>query len=174
MRKNFSSKAGAIWLPWLVIILMLVSLVAVYVSVMKILEEKRGCTANLRQAYLALELYEMDKGQLPNLHFFPEDVFNGDGSIRKAIEEYGVQGSSFICPAASDRLSEEGLTYIWNVRLNGSSFHGHEEPQWVLMDIHAMHEKVHGPHFGRVHILYSDGSIALRQHIPAGVRADLE
>ena len=125
---------------------------------------------NLELIYMALEWYEMENGQLPQLAFFPENPREDGDSLLVALSRYGVNESMTICPSAPESIQELGLNYIWNVRLNGGRLHQHGVREWVLVNIHALSASVPLPHPAGYSILYSDGLVEWSKAPPAGLR----
>ena len=117
------------------------------------------CNENLTRIFQALELFEMDRGSLPRLAFFPEEPMTDPDSIRVVLEEYGVDPHAWVCPAAHPMIANLGLSYIWNTRLNGANLRGLEERQWMLIEINALSEDVPAPHLGYYNVLYTDGKV---------------
>ncbi len=130
----------------------------------------RQCIKHLEQIYQALELYEIDHGRLPYLALYPDDPKHGPDSLLVVLDPYGMGGETGICPAAPPFTREQGLGYIWNVRLNGRSMYDGEEPQWMLIEINALTERVRPPHWRGYHVLYTDGVIRHHREPPEGVR----
>lgn len=119
-----------------------------------------ACGENLRTIYRALELYEYERGTLPALAFFPDNPFDDSDSLRVVLEPYGAGGAACICPHAPPALSELGLTYLWNVRLNGRKLpRDPAERDWLLVEINAASGDVPAPHLGRYNVLYTDGTV---------------
>lgn len=134
---------------------------AVLLTLFVILESVRDsfdCESNLKAIYAALELYEQDRGSLPRLAFFPDDPMEDESSLRVVLEPYGAVGRICVCPAAPRSLAALGLTYVWNVRLNGRKM-PREERVWVLVEMSAVSADVPAPHLGRYNVLYSDGVV---------------
>lgn len=119
-----------------------------------------ACGENLRAIYRALELFEYERGTLPALAFFPDNPFEDSDSLRVVLEPYGAGGSMCVCPHAPRALSELGLTYVWNVRLNGRKMpRDPAERDWMLVEISAVSGDVPAPHLGRYNVLYTDGTV---------------
>jgi hypothetical protein len=118
-----------------------------------------ACTDNLKVVYRALELYEMERGTLPKLAFYPDNPIEDGDSLRVVLEAYGAGGSVCICPQAPHSQSELGLTYVWNVRLNGRKIPPVEERDWMLVEMGAVSTDVPAPHLGRYNVLYTDGTV---------------
>ena len=128
------------------------------------------CEENLNRIYLAMELYEIERGTLPRLSFFPNDPRNDPDSLCVVLAEYGASRDIPICPAAHEIHRNMGLTYLWNMKLNGAKLDNEGEPRWMLVEINALSDKVPEPHFGRYNILYTDGRILRSSEPPAGLR----
>ena len=164
-----NSKSGLIWLPWILFIAIIAGLFLVYLYMEKETRKTKGCRDNLNQIYLALELFELNKGYLPTLDFYPTDPMGDDSSIRNAITSYGVKPQHCLCPSSPGIVIQQGLSYVWNTKMNKRKLSDVDEPHWLLMDIQSVHEEVNGPHLGGVHILYTDGSIHRSDEIPLGI-----
>ena len=117
------------------------------------------CQANLRTLYRAMEMYEMERGALPKLSFFPDNPTEDLDSLRVVLESHGASGTACLCPSGPASLRELGLTYVWNTQLNGRKIHRGGERTWMLMDIQALSPDVPAPHLRRYHVLYSDGQV---------------
>ncbi len=117
------------------------------------------CTDQLSRIYQALELFEMDRGSLPRLAFFPDEPMTDPDSIRVVLEEYGVDSSAWVCPSSHPKIASLGLSYAWNIRLNGSNLRSFKERQWMLIEINALSEEIPSPHFGHYNVLYTDGTV---------------
>lgn len=142
-------------------ILVLVSF-ALIGGIYRILNEARQsmvCRHQLEGIYQALELYEMSHGALPRLAFFPDEPMTDADSIRLVLEAYGLDHSSWICPAAHPAVASTGLTYLWNTRLSGVDLRTFTEPQWMMVEINALSADVPAPHLGHYNVLYSDGQV---------------
>jgi len=130
----------------------------IYFALMQISMTVR-CADQLTRIYQALELYEMDRGTLPRLAFYPDEPMTDPDSIRVVLEEYGVDPGVWVCPAAHAKVANQGLTYVWNTQLNGSNLRSFEERQWVLVEINALSTDIPAPHIGYCNVLYTDGKV---------------
>jgi len=128
------------------------------------------CTDNLRRIFTALEMYEIERGTLPRLAFFPNDPRQDMDSINVALEEFGAHGTTCICPTTHPSHKLLGLTYLWNHDLSGSKLQEDKEPVWMLVEINALSDQVPAPHLGLYNILYSDGSVRRSRTPPDGLR----
>lgn len=117
------------------------------------------CEDQLSRIYQALELFEMDRGSLPRLAFFPDEPMTDPDSIRVVLEEYGVDPNVWVCPNAHPSVANLGLSYIWNTKLNGLNLRNFDERQWVLVEINALSPDVPAPHIGYYNVLFTDGSV---------------
>lgn len=147
---------------WLRIGILLIGTALVVAVLMNILAEARHaaqCAANLQQIYRALELYEMDRGTLPTLAYFPDQPMDDPDSLRVVLEPYGITPQHCICPASRPIQAAEGLTYLWNVRLNGKRIPRGTNAVWMLVDMNAISDDVPASHFGGYNVLFSDGTV---------------
>jgi len=166
---NRNSRSGLIWLPWVIILAVIAGLFLVYTYIEKENRNAKSCRENLKQIYLALELFELDRGYLPTLDFYPSEPHTDASSLRVALANYGVETKHCLCPSSPDIVIQQGLSYVWNTKMNKRVLSEVDEPHWLLMDIQSVHEDVTGPHFRNVHVLYSDGSIQRSDEIPLGI-----
>ncbi|HMP73482.1 MAG TPA: hypothetical protein PKE55_09495 [Kiritimatiellia bacterium] len=155
-----SSRQGGILLRLSLLIALAAVLILGILSLLNSLSRSAKCAEQLRDIYLALELFELDKGSLPHLAFFPDDPLTDTDSLRVVLEEYGLRASSCVCPAAAPRLRDTGLTYIWNVRLNGANLQiENREREWMLIDAAALSADLPSPHLGGFNVLFTDGTV---------------
>ena len=160
-------KSGAVFLPWLFIFLMIGSLFWLLQRVNKGIQDTDACHKNLEAIYQALRLYEQEHGRLPALEFYPLEPTEGDGNLIHILENQSSSDVAWlVCPGAPDLLREQGITYLWNTALNQSSLTERDDITWVLVDMQALDDRLPGPHFGKVHILYTDGRIELSDDPP--------
>lgn len=120
---------------------------------------ERYCDNNLRQIYAALERYELEHGALPVLSFYPDDPRNDPASLIRALGPYGIDEETCVCPAAAPALRRHGISYIWNVRLNGKPLPRSGAAQWLVADMEILSDEVPPPHFWHYHALFSNGQI---------------
>ncbi|WFB37248.1 hypothetical protein P3T73_05675 [Kiritimatiellota bacterium B12222] len=153
-------RSGAVFLPWLFILLMVGSLIWLLNRLTTGLQHADTCTEHLLQVYDYLKLYERDNGRLPVLELYPEDLEGNPESILNRLSELpDFDPEWLICPASAEILRAHGTTYLWNIALNQSSLTHRQEITWVLVDIQALDDRTPGPHFGAYHILYTDGRV---------------
>ena len=117
------------------------------------------CSDQLTRIYQALELFEMDRGSLPQLAYFPDEPLTDPDSIRVVLEEYGVDPQIWVCPTANSLISNLGMSYVWNTKLNGKNLRSFDERQWVLIEINALSPDVPTPHIGYYNVLFTDGTV---------------
>jgi hypothetical protein len=142
----------------------LMALVAgIYLLLMEVSMMMR-CSDQVRRIYQALELYEMDRGSLPRLAFYPDEPLTDPDSIRVVLEEYGGDASLWVCPSSHPKIAATGLSYIWNVQLNGGSLRGRATNTWVIVEINALSSDVPAPHLGFHNVLYTDGRVERIRH----------
>ena len=162
-----STKTGAVFLPWLFIFLMIGSLLWLLNRVNQGVQATDQCRQQLKNVYQALKFYEREHGRLPALELYPVNPEENDETLVKLLaDQPGFQKEWLQCPSAPDVLNEQGITYLWNTELNQSSLSDRETITWVLVDMQALDDALPGPHFGKVHILYSDGRVEHTQHPP--------
>jgi len=161
------TRSGAVFLPWLFILTMLGSLLWLLIRVNQGIRSTEACRDQLENIYQALRFYEQENGRLPALELFPVNPDETDETLMKILSDQpGFQPDWLICPSSPEVLREQGITYLWNTELNQSSLSDRDSITWVLVDIHALDDSLPGPHFGKVHILYSDGSVELSADPP--------
>jgi hypothetical protein len=153
-------KCGAVFLPWLFILLMIGSLIWLLNRLNTGIQNTERCEKSLESIYAYLTLYERDNGRLPIFELYPENPReNPESLINRLSELPGFDSGWLICPSAPALLQEQGITYLWNTALNQGSLSNRQEITWVLVDIQALDDRIPGPHFGTYHILYSDGRV---------------
>lgn len=151
-------RAGRVVVRILLLMLLIGALVGSLLFVMTQIQNSIICTDNLKTIYQALELYEMERGVLPTLAYFPDHATDDGDSLRVVLEPYGLNATQCICPNTHPLQKAEGLTYLWNVELNGQRL-PRKEPVWMLVDMSALSDEVPSSHLGRYNALFSDGSI---------------
>ncbi|HMO04469.1 MAG TPA: hypothetical protein PKC67_09040 [Kiritimatiellia bacterium] len=154
-----NNRAGHIIFKLFVLTVIVFTLVGGIYHVLMQVTKTVQCAEQLTRIYQALELFELDRGALPKLAFYPDDPMTDPDSIRVVLEEYGVDPSAWICPASHPAIANLGLSYIWNTRLNGANLRSFTDRQWVLIEINALSPDVPAPHLGTYNVLYSDGTV---------------
>lgn len=132
---------------------------------------RNHCAKNLQAVYAALEMYEVERGSLPRLAFYPDDPKQDADSILVVLRPYRAGTDVYACPSAPPSLRNAGLTYVWNVRLNGKKLRGPGAPVWMLVEMNALSDTLPAPHLGRYNILYTDGRVAASKEPPPGLRS---
>ena len=166
------SDHGFVLIELLALAAVLIGLAAgIYAFVHQNMLGKR-CANNLRSIYAALEMFEVDRGTLPRAAFFPDDPKQDNDSLLVVLQPYRTQSDIYLCPAAPAVQKNAGLTYVWNVQLNGRKLHGSGPPMWMLVELNALSDAVPAPHLGAYNILYTDGSVQRSKAPPKGLRGD--
>lgn len=163
--ENPDAKSGRVLVRILVPMLTIGAIVAALLFAMLQVRNTIVCSEHLRTIYRALELYEMERGALPNLAYFPDEPTEDNDSLRVVLEPYGLSSDRCICPAAHPIQINEGLTYLWNPALNSQRIPREGEPVWMVVDMNALSGDVPAPHLGRYNALFSDGTVK-RIHDP--------
>lgn len=153
------SRSGHVLTKVLVLIVVLMAAVSVLYYILYQARLQKECEDHLLRIYRAMEMYEIDRGTLPRLAFFPDDPKQDTDSLRVALEAYGADGPACLCPTAPDSQTELGLTYVWNVKLNNQKIPRGGEPEWMLVEISALSVDVPAPHLGQYNVLYTDGKV---------------
>ena len=151
--------SGHVLLKMLVLLSVLLVAVGIIYFVLYQVSLQKDCAVHLGRLYRAMELYEIDRGTLPRLAFFPDDPKQDPDSLRVALEAYGADSGGCVCPTAPNIQTELGLTYVWNVKLNNRKMPRDEEPEWMLVEISALSVDVPAPHLGQYNVLYTDGKV---------------
>jgi hypothetical protein len=157
MKRRAHGREGHVVTKVVVLVAILLLAVAVLYYFLYQMSLQQACAKNLQQIRRSLELYEIDRGTLPRLAFYPDDAKQDQDSLRVVLEPYGADATVCQCPTLPDVLSDLGLTYVWNVRLNGKKTP--KEPTWMLVEIAALSQDVPAPHMGQYNVLYTDGKI---------------
>lgn len=154
------NRCGAVFLPWLFIILMIFSLIWLLNRLNTGLQQASQCEEQLKKIYQYLSLYERENGRLPSFELYPEELRENQESLLNRLGTLpGFDSDWLVCPGAPAILKSQGITYLWNTSLNQSSLTLRKEITWVLVDMQALDDQVAGPHFGHYHILYTDGRV---------------
>jgi len=154
------SRSGAVFLPWLFIILMVFSLFWLLNRLNTGIQQSEQCENQLKNLYRYLRLYEEENGRLPTFELYPEEPLrNEDSMLNRLNMIQGFTPEWLICPGAPAILKDENVTYLWNTALNQSSLTQRKEITWVLVDMQALDDDIAGPHFDHYHILYTDGRV---------------
>ena len=152
-------RSGFTLIELLVVLVMLGCLAALGWFAARQVMIRKQCKRNLYAIYNALEMYEMDRGTLPRLAFFPDKPQTDKDSPLVALRTYSSSPEIFICPAAPAYHQALGITYIWNVTLNGRKLHAAGSPTWMMTEMSALSENVPPPHLGVYNALYTDGHV---------------
>ncbi|MBU1693610.1 MAG: prepilin-type N-terminal cleavage/methylation domain-containing protein [Verrucomicrobia bacterium] len=169
-KKRRSAERGFTLVELLVVLLILAGTVLTVTHQLHQRRLTRSCAEQLWHIYTALEMYEIDRGTLPRLAFFPNDPKQDADSLVTVIQPYAAVEGLTVCPAVPASQRALGLTYVWNVENNGRKLHPPGVPRWMLVEINALSESVPPPHQGRYHILYTDGQVELSKSPPPDLR----
>ncbi len=150
----------------ILLVLVVLSLVAVVLAGIQSGRRSEQCLSNLQAIYNVFELYEVENGMLPTLAFYPDDPMGDDDSLRLFVEKQGLDGDCCICPSSPGVIRGAGLSYIWNVELNGNKLSCMDMPIWMLVEVHVLSDQVPAPHRRHYHLLYTDGTIERISKLP--------
>ena len=139
----------------------------VVVSLARSAREERQCIENLQSVYDAVHRYDEKHASLPDLAFFPGDVRRDLDSLLVVLEPHGLREPQCVCPGADPVLAETGITYVWNVSLNGRRLSSLEIPVWMMVEINVLSPSVPATHRGGYHVLYTDGRVEREVNPPA-------
>ena len=166
------SEEGFVLIELLAMAAVLIGLAAaIYMAIHQNVLNKK-CANNLRNIYTALENFEVDRGTLPRAAFYPDDPKQDNDSLLVALQPYRVHPDIYICPTAPASQKDLGLTYVWNVQLNGRNLHGSGAPTWMMVELNALSDAVPAPHFGAYNILSTDGSVRRSKQPPPDLRGN--
>lgn len=169
-RATRSRRGGFTFIELLVVLVLIACVVSIAWFVTRQVMMRKHCKQNLYAIYNAMELYEIDRGTLPRLAFFPDHPKTDKDSPLIALRAYGAGTEIYVCPAAPPYHQDIGLTYIWNVGLNGRKLHGTGAPQWMFTEMSALSDTVPPPHLGVYNILYTDGHVRKSKTPPEGLQ----
>jgi len=128
-----------------------------------------SCMSNLRNIYMAVQMYEMDYGRLPDVAFYPKDARKDKRSILNVLRGYIDDRSVYLCPVAPDELKKRQITYIWNDLYNNKLLDKvrMKSVQWLMTEMTAVEPKIPPPHQGGYNVLFFDGHVAtVKEEIP--------
>lgn len=165
--------ASIIWLPWTIVLGLVIALTIVTYNVHKGTGSRDVCAGNLEQLFDALDAYNDTHGKLPSAQFFARDPEGESDSLLNQLLPYeGTDHSHFVCPGVPALVSERvGVTYCWNVELNGQRLERFDDNnrQWMLVEITALDGRLKAPHFANYNVLYTDGKVDEAREPPPGV-----
>jgi len=121
-----------------------------------------NCQHNLRQISLALQMFTLSNGTLPQASFYPENPAKDKDSIIVILKSYGGSPALFVDPGAPEELQKSGLTYIWNDTFNGKDPDRipNASKEWLMIEMCAVSKNVPAAHRNGYNILYVDGHVA--------------
>lgn len=174
-RKPARRMRRLLWLPWMFVIALVIGLTIFSIYVSDGLKARNQCQDQMRAIYRAIEAYDQAYGQLPSLSFYPTNPQSGEKSLRVALTPFGAYEELFLCPHSADLVREQqGLSYLWNVALNGKPLRTFDADTWILVEIEAVSADVSPPHFRRYNVLYANGDVRHVTSVPPGIRAESE
>jgi type II secretory pathway pseudopilin PulG len=128
----------------------------------------------MKQIYMAVTMYADDNdGRLPRADLYPDlrrdpqACLRSPKSIRRILSGYAPDAKLWVSSAAPDKFQKAGLTYVWNVGVNGKQLDSLPGRTWLLMDMNAAGYVIPDliPRADSYLVLYSDGSVKL-EHVP--------
>ncbi len=159
IRRRSRRESGRIVILLLLLVIIVVAVFGLFCLLTEKSKNRQICEDNLKKIYRALEQFENDRGVLPTLAYFPADPQADSDSLPVALESYGADAHTCICPAMHLVLREMGLTYIWNSSLSGKRIPRSGAPVWMLVEMTAISSDLPAPHIHQFNVLYSDGSV---------------
>lgn len=132
--------------------------ISVYLEAQKS-AKSADCISNLRNIYIATQMYEMDFESLPNAKFYPKSPKDDPQSILNVLGNYIDDKRVFICPSMPSELISKSLTYIWNDSYNNRLMDSipNKSFSWLLTDMTAVDAKIPPPHQGAYNVVFVDG-----------------
>ena len=157
---------GFVMWPWLLILMMIISLFLVLQYANHNLAKANQCREQMKRIYAALGFFEVQNGSLPDLRFYPDNPREDDDSLRVVLQAYGLNPADTVCPRAQPQVRETGLSYLWNVNLNKQVLSAGRQSEWLLTEIEVMSHNLKGAHFRHYHVMYSDGHVKRTDTVP--------
>ncbi len=118
------------------------------------------CLNNLKQIYLAVNMFVQDQGTAPPAKFFPDSATDVRG-LPGILRSYGVTREIFFCPCLPAELNTRGINYIWNDTVNGRDLSSLGKSTWLMTEMTAVKEDIPAPHMAGFAVLYPDGHAAV-------------
>ncbi|MFH0840130.1 MAG: hypothetical protein V1883_03845 [Candidatus Omnitrophota bacterium] len=146
-------------------IMMVASLVGVVPITVYIEAQKSAksidCISNLRNIYMATQMYEMDFERLPDAKFYPEYPKEDPKSITNILGNYVDDKKVFICPSMPLEIASKSLTYIWNDNYNNKLIDSipNKSFSWLMTDMTAVDSEIPPPHQGSYNVVFLDGHV---------------
>ncbi len=122
------------------------------------------CLNNLRQIYMAVNMFTMDHGCLPSAKFFPSSPSDPKG-IHNILKPYGVRKNILFCPSLPRQLNKYGTNYIWNDNVNDKNPDSLPSSTWLMTEMTAVSKRIPPPHGRGFGILYIDGHAKIGERI---------
>ncbi len=136
--------------------------------------DARKCERDLQAIYRAVEMHEINHGALPRIAFYADQPLEDERSMVRVLGNYGVPPEVFRCPCSHPVVRDTGLSYVWNVDVNGLHLLQIEDPVWMVAEVSALSGEVPRPFMGRVPVLFTDGRVEWLSRVPASLRNRLE
>ncbi|MCM8769858.1 MAG: prepilin-type N-terminal cleavage/methylation domain-containing protein [Candidatus Omnitrophica bacterium] len=122
------------------------------------------CVNNLKQIYLAVNMFVADHGGAPTARFFPESA-SDSRALPNLLRSYGVSKEIFFCPGLPSELNARGINYLWNDVINGRDLAALGKDTWLMTEMTAVNKQVPPPHLAGFVILYGDGHTGVGRRI---------
>ena len=158
----------------IVIIVILAALMVPLISTLRARAQRAQCTANLKNLYVATELYVQRNGSWPQIH----RSNSGDAPRQfanawiAALEPFGISRRSWICPTIQDLMRGPDYSKPENARVDYMPMPFDDKPttphQWPRQPWFVEIGDVHGN--GNL-IVFTDGSISDLKTVAGQARA---
>jgi len=170
LRKRVSRRAAFTLIEVTIVMGIMMSQANNYGDVKRLAYQK-SCENNIRQLHMALDMYTMNNGGLPQAKFFSDNPKKDPQSLYNMLDS--AYQPVLVCPVFPSALKDKGCTYLYNDTLAGQSLDAVADARntWLLTELNAVSDKIQMPHPGGFHILYCDGHIEVTKRIPPSLAA---
>jgi type II secretory pathway pseudopilin PulG len=147
----------------IVIIVILATLMVPLISPLRARAQRAQCTANLKNLYVATELFIQRNGSWPQIPRAADGAPSGDfaNAWIAALEPFGISRKSWICPTIQDLMHAPDYSKPENARLDYMPMPFDDKPntphQWPRQPWFVEIGDMHGN--GNL-IIFTDGSIS--------------
>jgi type II secretory pathway pseudopilin PulG len=147
----------------IVIIVILATLMVPLISTLRARAQRAQCTANLKNLYVATELFIQRNGSWPQILRAADGAPSGDfaNAWIAALEPFGISRKSWICPTIQDLMHTPDYSKPENARLDYMPMPFDDKPttphQWPRQPWFVEIGDMHGN--GNL-IIFTDGSIS--------------
>jgi type II secretory pathway pseudopilin PulG len=147
----------------IVIIVILATLMVPLISTLRARAQRAQCTANLKNLYVATELFIQRNGSWPQILRAADGAPSGDfaNAWIAALEPFGISRKSWICPTIQDLMHAPDYSKPENARLDYMPMPFDDKPttphQWPRQPWFVEIGDMHGN--GNL-IIFTDGSIS--------------